>query len=335
MAMESEQLEVLKNMFPSHVPSSSLKRGNRSSSIDLSAAANILSVTDLTDMNIDVHSICENLGKRCLSCVACHLFTVCQLIDSLDVDTEKMRCFFRAVEDGYHDIPYHNQVHATDVLMRVHAISHKARLSPEVRAALYIAASAHDYGHMGVTNTYLIATRHVLARRYHNHSPLENYHTSATIQLLNQEQTAFISSDHLGSVCVLIRDLILATDIERHVEMMRPPTRSEEEQKWFLQLCLKAADIGHTATPERIHLRWLAAFRRELSAQQFLEDRAGLPLTLPALEATHAKFFDYIVLPMLAILSAHVPHTAALRANAVKNRQLYTDKNAMTTNTFA
>ena len=50
--------------------------------------------------------------------------------------------------------------------------------------AMYVAAVCHDFAHPGVTNDYLVKSRHPVAIMYNDRSPLENHHASASFQAL-------------------------------------------------------------------------------------------------------------------------------------------------------
>jgi len=50
--------------------------------------------------------------------------------------------------------------------------------------ALLISAIGHDLNHPGVTNAYLVNSKHSLALRYNDISVLENYHASTLFQIL-------------------------------------------------------------------------------------------------------------------------------------------------------
>lgn len=49
---------------------------------------------------------------------------------------------------------------------------------------LYLSTIFHDYGHPGLTNEYLVKSRHPLAILYNDSAPLENHHAAASFQLM-------------------------------------------------------------------------------------------------------------------------------------------------------
>ena len=64
-----------------------------------------------------------------------------------------------------------SNVHAADVVQRVFTLlthgGRKGLLADKAAcAAVVLAAAIHDYGHLGVTNAFLIATEHPLAITY-------------------------------------------------------------------------------------------------------------------------------------------------------------------------
>ena len=80
------------------------------------------------------------------------------------------------MEQGYLKRPYHNMVHAADVLQSMHAILKLGGLSsgyadPLTTLACYLAAVIHDLGHLGLTNDFLVNTANLLAIRYNDRAP--------------------------------------------------------------------------------------------------------------------------------------------------------------------
>ena len=61
-------------------------------------------------------------------------------------------------------------------------------ITPNESISCLIASLGHDIGHPGLTNRYLIASKHTLALRYNDISILENMHSSTIFTLLADSQ---------------------------------------------------------------------------------------------------------------------------------------------------
>ncbi|CAD7976408.1 unnamed protein product [Amoebophrya sp. A25] len=100
--------------------------------------------------------------------------------------------YARALTKGYVESnPYHNSLHAADVLQGFHVLltwflkskNTGAIAAHDVLAGL-LAAAIHDYEHPGVSNAFLVRTRHPIALRYNDSAVLENHHVSAAFHLM-------------------------------------------------------------------------------------------------------------------------------------------------------
>ena len=318
-AREEEQNRLLQQMyFYETPPKVSVCSQVRAMSMESHRCNALLAELDLTTLQFDAFEAAHQLGKQALTNLV--IFLVCKmgLVDVLCLSLPKLKRFLEQVEKGYRDVPYHNKVHVVDVVQRFHAITVNMALSPVERLAGYIAAAVHDYGHGGVTNSYLIATDNVIARRYNNRSPWENFHASQSLELLRSDDNCFIPHDMMHTFKQIVIHLVLATDMSVHVEMLRPSIRYAP-----LTLAIKCADVGHCAAPSHLHKRWAAAFMNELKLQGDLEKKAGLPETWIGMQESQLKFFDVIIVPMLTQLSDATPTTLVLRQQATNNRQFY------------
>lgn len=79
-------------------------------------------------------------------------------IDNLTVLSE----FLNAIDNAYLKNPYHNSLHAIDV---TNTISYFLTCGTNLfnqfeQVCLLISALAHDVGHLGVNNSYLVETHH-------------------------------------------------------------------------------------------------------------------------------------------------------------------------------
>ncbi|GLI60869.1 hypothetical protein VaNZ11_003086, partial [Volvox africanus] len=131
----------------------------------------------------------------------------------------------RRVEGGYLENPYHNAVHAADVLQTMHVLIRSAQLhvhylDPLGLLAAYFAAIIHDYAHPGLTGDFLIAISHPLALRYNDRSPLENHHCAAAFELLSYhadlDVTAPLGQAERAAFRKMVIELVLATDMKQH-----------------------------------------------------------------------------------------------------------------------
>nr|XP_039259260.1 cGMP-inhibited 3',5'-cyclic phosphodiesterase A-like isoform X2 [Styela clava] len=160
-----------------------------------------------------------------LSQMAYKLFDDTGLFATFKIPRKAFVDYMRALENGYRNIPYHNRIHASDVLhgcwyLTTQQIPGFSETSPLFSSdssdsdsgtaahtqvntvgsgslaqaipalelmALYLAAAMHDYDHPGRTNAFLVETRHPLAMLYNDRSVLENHHASASWELLHSK----------------------------------------------------------------------------------------------------------------------------------------------------
>ncbi|XP_015278244.1 PREDICTED: cGMP-inhibited 3',5'-cyclic phosphodiesterase B [Gekko japonicus] len=76
----------------------------------------------MNNWNFQIFDLVQKMGDksgRILSQVAYALFQDTGLFEIFKIPTWKFMKYFQALENGYRDIPYHNRVHATDVLHAV------------------------------------------------------------------------------------------------------------------------------------------------------------------------------------------------------------------------
>ncbi|XP_061466286.1 cGMP-inhibited 3',5'-cyclic phosphodiesterase 3B isoform X2 [Rhineura floridana] len=76
----------------------------------------------MNNWNFQIFDLVEKMGDksgRILSQVAFTLFQDTGLFEIFKIPTRQFMNYFEALENGYRDIPYHNRIHATDVLHAV------------------------------------------------------------------------------------------------------------------------------------------------------------------------------------------------------------------------
>mmetsp|Transcript_46316 Transcript_46316/g.110241 ORF Transcript_46316/g.110241 Transcript_46316/m.110241 type:complete len:1169 (+) Transcript_46316:127-3633(+) len=121
------------------------------------------------------------------------------------------------------EVPYHNFLHGMDVACMVFRLLQcchaTAYLVPRDLFALMVASLAHDVGHPGVNNPFLVETHHDLAIRYNDHSPLENMHCATLFEIAADDDKHIFAGlerydyRHLRHTVV---EAILNTDAHTH-----------------------------------------------------------------------------------------------------------------------
>jgi len=276
-----------------------------------------------------------------------------------------LRRFNAAVEKGYMDLPYHCYVHACDVLHTVYRtlnlVQSRRWLSDVDQYAIMVAALCHDVGHTGRTNAFLVETRHELALRYNDNSPLENMHCARLFELASNETLdVFGNLDVQGrkqarKVCIAA---ILHTDNIHHMDMVRDIStiyevnsetceaaalaKSEgyarylqdvmrkDSLKW-LQLFLHLADVSNPLKPFRISKAWAARVVAEFFEQGDEEKRLQLPVGMlndrdkVTLPGSQHGFINFMVTPLVVSTVRLFPTLHPLTTQMADNLQQWRD----------
>ncbi|XP_029290368.1 cGMP-inhibited 3',5'-cyclic phosphodiesterase A-like isoform X2 [Cottoperca gobio] len=125
-------------------------------------------MSQLNNWNFPIFSLMEKTNGKCgriLSQVSYRLFEDTGLFATFKIPVNEFMNYFHALENGYRDIPYHNRVHATDVLHAVWYLTTQA--VPGLPSLITDHGSASDsdsdsgitHSHMGflVSKTYTVS----------------------------------------------------------------------------------------------------------------------------------------------------------------------------------
>ena len=114
--------------------------------------------------------------------------------------------------------PYHNNLHATDVLQTTHCCISQTGLKDwmsdlEIFSLLF-SAIIHDYNHSGTTNNFHVQSTSDLAIIYNDKSVLENHHVAAFFRtMIDNDCNIFgnLNKSEFQYVRTLLIDLVLGT----------------------------------------------------------------------------------------------------------------------------
>jgi hypothetical protein len=183
----------------------------------------LLKIRSWTDF--DVFEVAKYSGNRPLSAVMFHLFTRLDLFQRFSIPMEPFAKFITACEDGYKHNPYHNKIHAADVVQNTFFFLQSDSLAAQVTetevCATLIAAALHDFAHPGTTNSFHVNTQTDLALRYNDISVLENMHCAESFLMMQQPDKNFLAGmppEQRREFRQLIISMVLATDMSSHVK---------------------------------------------------------------------------------------------------------------------
>jgi len=277
----------------------------------------------LVDWHFDIFRLEEESQDRALQLYGeVVLGPLCK--STFRVGTDVAKAFLDRVAMDYYDKPYHNSIHAAQVAH----LSNWLLKSLEVlrmmrgieRAGSLIAALCHDMKHFGRNNAFCIASSHPLALLYNDQSVLENMHSAACFAALREGDSSDqlmqnLKQDDCITMRSLIVKLILSTDMSEHfqaISKFRVKVGAEgvfyedvEDRRLVATMCIKAADIGHSALEWRLHTLWSERVSMEFFEQGDEERALGLPvsalcdrLKMGDLGKAQKGFLEFVCMPL-------------------------------------
>jgi len=322
-----------KSIEPAEVPKT-MPRDTSKANLELGSLApgrpgkeELLSTFEKVDKwNCDIFKINELSGGHPLFFTSYALFLKYDLLNKFNISEKVLIGFLREIEAGYHPNPYHNNLHATDVLQCMHYIISKGGLSQfmtdeDILAAL-LSAIVHDYQHPGLNNNFQMNSQSYLSILYNDRSVLENHHIAETFEVMrNKEFDIFqtLSEEQYKDIRETMIQMILSTDMGLHATILgrfksRIETEnrgaeidfsSKEDVRLALQIAIKISDVSNPARPLKLYLKWAKRIEEEFYQQGDKERELGLGLspfmdrTKPSLNNLQSAFINYIVSPMM------------------------------------
>lgn len=278
------------------------------------------------------------------------------LLDRYAINSNLLLAWVTTIAGQYNDAnAYHNWMHALDVFHFCYSMLVPGKAGDFLTSldilALLTATIGHDVGHIGFNNAFLINTKHELAIRYNDSSPLENMHASTCFQVLQKPATNFLDSlseaDYKAFRSKVI-DSIMATDMAHHFELVdrfsarvssSPETNpfaagpessaNKQDQLMLMQAITHMADLGHCCRRWEIHKHMVVALEQEFFVQGDQERKRGMPV-MPMMDrekdsaaASQNFFLSKMVFPLLESFTVLLESEIAdhLKENLADNKQ--------------
>lgn len=277
-----------------------------------------------------------------------------QLLTIFSIDPITVVQYFLQIEMNYdRSIPYHNAVHAADVTQSVNVLLSNDALEDiftelETLAVIF-ACAIHDVQHPGVTNQYLINIEHDLAILYNDTSVLENHHLAVAFRFLQKPGCnifASLSRKQRHSIRKIVIDLVLATDMSRHMTLLSDLKVMVEEKKLsgsgilnfesysdrlqILQNMVHCADLSNPTKPLPLYQEWTQRIMEEFFRQGDKERDSKLEISpmcdraTASIEKSQVSFIDFIVRPLWSTWAELVyPNAHEMLDMLESNREWY------------
>ncbi|XP_074158650.1 3',5'-cyclic-AMP phosphodiesterase 4C isoform X4 [Sminthopsis crassicaudata] len=291
----------------------------------------MLLAKELKDTNrwgLDVFKVAEFSGNRPLTAIMYSIFQERDLLKTFQIPPDTLVTYLLTLEDHYHsDVAYHNSIHAADVAQSTHVLLSTPALEAvftdlEILAAIF-ASAIHDVDHPGVSNQFLINTNSELALMYNDASVLENHHLAVGFKLLQEENCDIfqnLSSKQRQSLRKMVIDMVLATDMSKHMNLLADLKTMVETKKvtslgvllldnysdriQVLQSIVHCADLSNPTKPLELYRQWTDRIMVEFFYQGDREREKGIEISpmcdkhTASVEKSQVGFIDYIAHPL-------------------------------------
>lgn len=362
--MNDDEIMMLNWMQGAPVPSTGYRGtlfvASRATQGTVLATTSTLTPSLIAELETDSFC-CIDMPKENRIAVAQYLVTSpegCSGFVSSHVKEQTLLTFINTVESKYHANPFHNFAHAVDVQYTVYRymslIEADAFLSDSTIFWLLIAAIAHDVGHLGVNNQYLVETSHDLALRYNDRSPLENLHCSKLFQIANDPEANIFSDIEKDTYKEMRKGMISAilhTDVTKHNEMIKElnmmyqmnteafvemtpclaVTQSAGNVQLVANCLLHGSDVGNPMKPWDLCQRIAYFILDEFFAQGDMEKAAGIPVQMlndrDKVNRPNSQigFIEFVIAPMVVAMVSVFPQLDSLALHLGQNIQHWCD----------
>ena len=222
------------------------------------------------------------------------------------IPKKKFSAFVKEVALNYRDNPYHNIVHAYEVLQACSILCKILKVDVNRSTLLSICALCHDIQHGGLSNndymslyqdTYsdqgyekLFMIYDDLNDIHSNTSFNEKIHIYFTQNLFKKYFHNHFEKSELKKYNEIIRTVIMSTDIQLHHKYMNIVKDNLDYNLSNMILIMKLSDLSHVLRNEKAHIYWVF---------KLLNEQKTKYVSLPQLSKETLQFVDVFVNPLV------------------------------------
>eukprot|EP01006_Ploeotia_vitrea_P021853 TRINITY_DN54268_c0_g1_i1.p1 TRINITY_DN54268_c0_g1~~TRINITY_DN54268_c0_g1_i1.p1 ORF type:complete len:712 (-),score=54.37 TRINITY_DN54268_c0_g1_i1:76-2211(-) len=320
-------------------------------------------MNEIDKWDFDIFALNRDTNGGCLFITLYTLIHKYQLIHHFNLDEQILVNTLQAIEMGYHPNPYHNAVHAADVLQAVHymlgpgGMIKRLNLSNEDILASLFSAAIHDFDHPGFNNMFHVQTHSYLATLYNDRAVLENHHCASVFSLMQQKQYNLfepLSEEMRKDIRDTVVEMVISTDMGQHgvifenfKRKLHPQHHDEPACDWTkrddvrlaLSIAIKMADISNCARPKKLYRQWAERVSNEFYNQGDVERKLNLKVS-PFMDRNkhqsdyipgQINFMNFIVIPLFEAGACLLPTLQSAADQIVANRDEWSAEIASST----
>mmetsp|Transcript_2323 Transcript_2323/g.4941 ORF Transcript_2323/g.4941 Transcript_2323/m.4941 type:complete len:1585 (+) Transcript_2323:305-5059(+) len=254
----------------------------------------------------------------------------------LNIEIEPLCEYLRAIQRDYKaDNPYHNAIHAADVVQTVHSLIQLADVSVFEKEEIFlilVASAIHDVKHPGRNNSFQVNSFSDLALIHNDTAVLENEHSSHSFKLMIQGSSGeldnlnflrHVTPSKFAEMRKRIVESVLHTDMSKHFATVAKIKCEAAGKSWdeidrdirweVLMYMLHLADISNPAKGDPMFKLWTDRCLQEFFAQGDMERELGLPIS-PNCDRNKTEkpdsqigFINFVVKPAYEVLADIIP----------------------------
>jgi hypothetical protein len=313
-----------------------------------------------SEWNFNMFFVNDCSGYKPLQVCGEYVFRKYNFDKTYKILEETFLAFLGKLEESYLPNPYHNSCHAADMMCSflyfINASGFIKKMNSLELFSCVLACMAHDAGHKGKSNRFLILSKDPISLRYNDISVQEMMHSAVLFEILQCQDSnifAHLHNDNWFSVRKIIIEMILSTDMQKHFEILgvakakytnslQPYDLNEGEVKLdIFKLGIKCADLGHAAKDIETHNKWCGLLIQEFFDQGDREKELGMPVSMYCdreatdISKSQAGFLQNVVLPVYIAMSS-ILRSGEIDLHCVaqikKNKSFWSDRRSLSKN---